>query len=62
MGFTFPIERWLTDHLEPMRELALQSNALDPHETGALFHAFGAGRLHWSRAWAMVVLGATLQS
>jgi asparagine synthase (glutamine-hydrolysing) len=61
MGFTFPIGQWLHDHLEPMRELALQSSALDARETGSLFRAFGAGRLHWSRAWAMVVLGATLQ-
>jgi asparagine synthase (glutamine-hydrolysing) len=61
MGFTFPIGRWLIDNLEPMREMAQQSDALDTCETGRLFQAFGAGRLHWSRAWAMVVLGATVR-
>jgi asparagine synthase (glutamine-hydrolysing) len=61
MGFTFPIGRWLSDNFEPMREMARQSDALDPRETDRLFRAFRAGRLHWSRAWAMVVLGATLQ-
>ena len=60
MGFTFPIGSWLLDNLEPMREMAQHSDALDSRETASLFHAFGAGRLHWSRAWAMVVLGATV--
>jgi asparagine synthase (glutamine-hydrolysing) len=58
MGFTFPIGQWLTNNLEPMREMARHSDSLDARETGRLFRAFGAGRLHWSRAWAMVVLGA----
>jgi len=61
MGFMFPIGRWLIDNLEPMREMAQQSDALNPRETARLFRAFGAGRLHWSRAWAMVVLGAALR-
>jgi asparagine synthase (glutamine-hydrolysing) len=61
MGFTFPIGQWITDNLESMREMARHSNALDPGETDRLFRAFGSGRLHWSRAWAMVVLGATLE-
>jgi asparagine synthase (glutamine-hydrolysing) len=61
MGFTFPIGRWLLDNSEPMREMALQSDQLDRRETGRLFQAFEAGRLHWSQAWAMVVLGATLR-
>ena len=53
--------QWLADNLEPMREMARHSDALDARECDRLFRAFGAGRLHWSRAWAMVVLGATLQ-
>jgi asparagine synthase (glutamine-hydrolysing) len=61
MGFTFPIGQWLTENLGPMREMALKSDALDTRETGRVFRAFGAGRLHWSRAWAMVVLGATVR-
>jgi asparagine synthase (glutamine-hydrolysing) len=61
MGFTFPIGRWLIDNFEPMREMAQHSGALNPRETDRLFRAFGAGRLHWSRAWAMVVLGAPLR-
>jgi asparagine synthase (glutamine-hydrolysing) len=61
MGFTLPIGEWLIDNFEPMREMAQQSGELNPRETGRLFRAFGAGRLHWSRAWAMVVLGATVR-
>ena len=58
MGFTFPIGQWLAANLEPMREIARRSDALDAGEANRLFRAFGAGRLHWSRAWAMVVLGS----
>ena len=61
MGFTFPIGRWLSENLEPMRAMARQSGALDSRETDRLFHAFGDGHLHWSHAWAAVVLGATAQ-
>ena len=38
--------------------LSQRSDALDARESSRLFRAFGAGRLHWSRAWAMVVLGS----
>jgi len=61
MGFTFPIAQWLAASLEPMREMAGRSDALDARESGRLFRAFGAGRLHWSRAWAMVVLSAAVR-
>jgi asparagine synthase (glutamine-hydrolysing) len=61
MGFTFPMDRWLRNNLAPMQEIARHSDALDSRETASLFQAFAAGRLHWSRAWAMVVLGATVR-
>jgi asparagine synthase (glutamine-hydrolysing) len=61
MGFTFPIGNWLAENIGPMQAMAERSDALDARETGRLFRAFGAGRLHWSRAWAMVVVGATVR-
>ena len=61
MGFTFPIGRWLAENIGPMQAMAEGSDAMDTRETGRLFRAFGAGRLHWSRAWAMVVVGATVR-
>jgi asparagine synthase (glutamine-hydrolysing) len=61
MGFTFPIGQWLADNLDPMREMAGRSDSLDAGEAGRLFRAFEAGRLHWSRVWAMVVLGAAVR-
>ena len=61
MGFTFPIGNWLAENIAPMQAMAERSSALDTRETGRLFRAFGAGRLHWSRAWAMVVVGATVR-
>jgi len=45
MGFTFPIGQWLAGNLEPMREIARRSDALDAREASRLFRAFGAGRL-----------------
>lgn len=60
-GFTFPIGRWLQGNFDQMRQMALESDQLDRRETNRLFEAFGAGRLHWSRAWALVVLGSTLR-
>jgi asparagine synthase (glutamine-hydrolysing) len=61
MGFTFPIGEWLADNLDPLREMAGPPNTVDAREAGRVFRAFGAGRLHWSRAWAMVVLGAAVR-
>jgi asparagine synthase (glutamine-hydrolysing) len=57
-GFTFPMARWMKTSAAEMQEIA---------ETGSLVRSavrecwadFSAGRMHWSRAWALTVLGAT---
>jgi len=61
MGFTFPIGEWLAANLDPLREMTTVPDAVDDREAGRVFRAFGAGRLHWSRAWALVVLGAAVR-
>ena len=56
-GFTFPMARWMKTAGPGMRERA---------ETGSLVRSvvrecwgdFSQGRMHWSRAWALTVLGA----
>lgn len=56
-GFTFPMARWMQGAAAEMQEVA---------ETGELVRSavrecwgdFAQGRLHWSRAWALTVLGA----
>jgi len=55
-GFTFPFHKWMrkrADHLEP---LALTGRVVDPAVARRLWQQFRAGRLHWSRAWALVVV------
>ena len=57
-GFTFPMARWMKTAAPEMQEIA---------ETGSLVRSavrecwgdFSEGRMHWSRAWALTVLGAT---
>jgi asparagine synthase (glutamine-hydrolysing) len=57
-GFTFPMARWMRSSAPQMQEMA---------ETGSLMRGavrecwgeFALGRMHWSRAWALTVLGAT---
>jgi asparagine synthase (glutamine-hydrolysing) len=56
-GFTFPMARWMKTAAPEMQEMA---------ETGSLVRSavrecwgdFAQGRMHWSRAWALTVLGA----
>ncbi len=58
-GFSLPMQRWMQDHRDALREIVLQTKVLDPAEAARLFREFEVGRLHWSRAWALVVLGAS---
>jgi asparagine synthase (glutamine-hydrolysing) len=56
-GFTFPIRDWMLANLSSLREIAAQSDQLDGKETRSMLDNFRTGRLHWSRAWSLVVLG-----
>jgi asparagine synthase (glutamine-hydrolysing) len=57
-GFVFPFAGWMRKNAARLQELTLGPKLLDPATVRGLWAAFGAGRLHWSRAWATVVLGA----
>jgi asparagine synthase (glutamine-hydrolysing) len=57
-GFTFPFARWMLAQSGELEERALQGRLLDPAGIRHCWQHFRAGRLHWSRAWATVVLGA----
>jgi len=61
MGFTFPFDRWLRTGWRPAVEATLLasgriSNGLDPVGVAAVWRDFTAGRLHWSRPWALYAL------
>jgi asparagine synthase (glutamine-hydrolysing) len=58
MGFTFPFDLWLKEELmEMVKECLLRSKALNSSSVEKLLSAFMRGRVHWSRVWALVVLG-----
>lgn len=55
-GFAFPISAWMSANLGPFREIATRCDHLDRNATSSLLDGFRLGRLHWSRAWALVTL------
>lgn len=59
-GFTLPVEDLLRNRGAAVLEPAGRSGVLDPAAVAATWLGFQAGRTHWSRVWALVVLGAVL--
>jgi asparagine synthase (glutamine-hydrolysing) len=57
-GFTFPFRNWMREHAGLLREIAGNTKVLERKAVDRLWDEFGAGRLHWSRAWATVTMGA----
>lgn len=56
MGFTLPFEPWLRQHGEDLQRACLEHKALQPAAVETVWRQFRAGRLHWSRPWALFVL------
>ena len=57
-GFTFPMARWMKNCSPELRDMA-ETGFLPRQEVHQCWNDFSAGRVHWSRAWALTVLGAT---
>lgn len=57
-GFTFPMAQWMRTSGPELREMA-EGGALGRKAVGECWTDFSEGRMHWSRAWALTVLGAT---
>jgi Asparagine synthase len=57
-GFSFPMAKWMHERTGAMREIAMSTKILERDVVGNMWSAFEHGRLHWSRAWSLVVLGA----
>lgn len=57
-GFTFPLGRWMNGPLRPRVEEALREGRkfFQPSAVAGLQAQVEAGRIHWSRLWAPVVL------
>ncbi|NOT57775.1 MAG: asparagine synthase (glutamine-hydrolyzing) [Deltaproteobacteria bacterium] len=57
-GFTVPMQSWMLRYADELESLALRATSVDREAVRVLWRQFRAGRLHWSRAWALTVLGA----
>ena len=57
-GFAFPFGKWMRQHSRELREMALTGGYLNRRTIGQLWNEFDHGRLHWSRAWMLAVIGA----
>jgi asparagine synthase (glutamine-hydrolysing) len=57
-GFSLPMDRWMRRYANELEETALRAEFLERETVRAFWRAFRQGRLHWSRAWALTVLGA----
>ena len=55
-GFTFPFAHWLRQHGEELQVCTKGSQIFAKRAVENVWHAFYAGRLHWSRPWALFVL------
>lgn len=60
-GFSFPMDKWMKAAAPELREMAahgpLAGTAEGRKAVGECWTAFSEGRQHWSRAWALTVLG-----
>jgi len=58
-GFTLPLQRWVGSDHERGRALELPGWLLSAGATAAvarIFDGVASGRVHWSRAWSLIVL------
>ncbi len=60
-GFTFPMQRWMTQSAADLESAAGADGNLDRGVVRSLWSEFRVGRLHWSRAWALAVLGVSAE-
>jgi asparagine synthase (glutamine-hydrolysing) len=58
-GFTFPLQGWIRQSSNQLEEMSLQSKILQSAGVRYLWQGFRNNQLHWSRAWALAVLGTS---
>ena len=58
LGFVFPFSKWMREAADQLEDLALQSDSLEKTGVRQCWRNFREGHVHWSRAWALAVLGA----
>src|SRR5258706_3772909 len=56
-GFSFPLDQWMKRYSGQLEEMASGNDAVNRKAVHGMWDQFRAGRLHWSRAWALAALG-----
>jgi asparagine synthase (glutamine-hydrolysing) len=59
-GFSFPMDRWMRSSADELEDMATSGDVVNRAAASALWQSFRRGHLHWSRAWALSILGATV--
>jgi asparagine synthase (glutamine-hydrolysing) len=57
-GFSLPMDRWMRSYAGELEEMSQGAEGVDLEVVRDLWSGFREGRLHWSRAWALAVLGS----
>lgn len=57
-GFTVPMQSWMRQYADELEPIAARATCVDRAAVRLLWQQFRDGHLHWSRAWALTVLGA----
>jgi asparagine synthase (glutamine-hydrolysing) len=57
-GFSLPMDRWMKRYSGELEEMSEGADGVDRQVVRDLWKGFRGSRLHWSRAWALTVLGA----
>jgi asparagine synthase (glutamine-hydrolysing) len=64
-GFTLPLAQWMSTELQPFVRSGMSYLAdagwIAPDAPDAQWNAWRSGAAHWSRPWALGVLGAFLR-
>lgn len=56
-GFSFPMDRWMRSYSGELEDLSCASDLLDRKAVRRVWQDFQGGKVHWSRPWALAVLG-----
>ncbi len=58
MGFTLPFDPWMRQRAGELEAQTLESKKFERRAVETIWRKFRAGRVHWSRPWALLVLAA----
>jgi asparagine synthase (glutamine-hydrolysing) len=56
-GFTVPMQSWMRQYADELEPIAARATCVDREAVRLLWQQFRDGHLHWSRAWALTILG-----